>query len=208
MRKSFPKGIYLITHADSTFIVEEVVEQAAKAGIAAVQLRDKIIDDAGYVALGNRLSEILAPLNIPLILNDRIHLYSRIKAQGVHVGQGDSKVAHARELIGDEPFLGLSIGFLSELEKTDFSKVDMVGIGPVFQTNTKKNHRAPIGIDGFKSINTHLPVPGFAIGGVEKKHIIDIKKSGASGIALISAICKAEDPGQEAQDIVNLWRQE
>ncbi len=207
MRKTFPKGIYLITDNRAHHGVLTTVEAAAKAGVCAVQLRDKECSDADYIKLGLALKDILAPYNIPLILNDRVHLYHDIGAEGVHVGQGDLQSGKARETIGQSGFLGLSIGFAEELEACDWSDIDNIGIGPVYETNTKANHRPAIGVATFEKISSLAPVPTFAIGGIEPAHIEAIKQTGAGGVALISAICMAEDPYKAAKRLVDNWNE-
>ncbi len=205
-RLSVDLGVYLVTDPDARIGVVETVEAAVRGGVTAVQLRDKALSDADFIALGLRLHAILRPRRVPLIVNDRAHLVADIGADGLHVGQSDLDVAAARAAIGRQVVLGLSIETAGQLQAVDWNAVDYLGIGPVRATATKPDHAAPIGIDGFADICRAAPCPSVAIGGLTVADAPAVKAAGGAGLAVVSAICQAGDPVAATRALATAWR--
>lgn len=176
----------------------ETVTEAVAGGVTLVQLRDKQVSDRELVAEGRALIERLAGTGVPLIVNDRIAVAAACGAAGVHVGQDDAAAAAARAALGPEAIVGLSVGSVDEARTVDPEIVDYVGIGPVFATGTKSDHRVPIGFDGFAAIRAAAPVPAVAIGGLTAEHAAGIVAAGGDGLAVVSAICGAPSPREAA----------
>jgi thiamine-phosphate pyrophosphorylase len=174
--------------------VVETVAAALAGGVTAVQLRDKTASDADMLALAARLKAILAPRRVPLIVNDRIDVAIASGADGLHVGQADVDAAQARRRLPAGAILGLSVERVEHMAGVDPAVVDYVGAGPVFATSTKPDHAAPIGLDGLATIVRASPVPVVAIGGLDARHVASVFATGAKGLAVVSAICAAEDP--------------
>jgi thiamine-phosphate pyrophosphorylase len=76
--------------------------------------------------------------------------------------------------------------------------VDYVGLGPVFATATKPDAAPALGLAGARAIAARLPVPWIAIGGIDAANAADVIAAGAAGIAVVSAICAADDPAEAA----------
>ena len=73
------------------------------------------------------------------------------------------------------------------------SGADYLGVGPVFQTSTKKDISPLIGVEGLKAIKDQVKIPILAIGGINSENAGDVMDSGADGIAVISAILSEKD---------------
>ena len=74
---------------------------------------------------------------------------------------------------------------------------DYIGIGPVFETETKKNKK-PIAIEKIKTLTKDLNIPWFAIGGIKANNISYLKNNGFKKVALISQLMNSEDPKEDA----------
>ena len=137
----------------------------------------------------------LAPLGIPLIVNDRPAVAQAIGADGVHIGQDDGDPRGGARLAraGRDPRPVGDAGRRGRRRSTP-AVVDYVGLGPVFATATKADAAPPLGLDGFARGRARLPVPFVAIGGIERGNAAAIIAAGAAGIAVVSAICAAPDP--------------
>lgn len=200
-------SLYLVLDPDLTQqlgMVETAVE-AAKAGATVVQLRAPDWKKRQYYECALALKQALSNYQTKLIINDHIDVALAINADGVHVGQKDLPVAVVRQLIGPNKILGLSINNLQEAQAVDTRLVDYIGIGPVFATTTKKDASAPIGIDGFAKMAKACPLPNVAIGSVKAKHILDLVKAQANGIAVVSAICGQPDPYKATLELRQAW---
>lgn len=174
--------------------VVETSLAAVAGGVTVVQLRDKTADDESLTALARALRESLAPLGVPLIVNDRVAVAIAAEAEGLHIGQEDGSPAEARARIGAEMILGLSVTGPADVATVDPAVVDYVGLGPVIASATKADAAPPLGLDGTRAIGATLGLPWVAIGGIDAGNAGAIMATGASGVAVVSAIAAADDP--------------
>jgi thiamine-phosphate pyrophosphorylase len=174
-------------------LVNTVLEAVA-GGVTIVQLRDKTASDADLPATAVVLKDALAPTGVPLILNDRPSVAKAAGLAGAHIGQDDGHPAAARAILGPDALIGLSVTRAAELATVDPAVVDYVGLGPVFPTGSKADAAPALGLDGARAIGARLPLPWVAIGGIGIANSAAIMRAGAAGIAVVSAICAADDP--------------
>lgn len=203
-RQQFDLSVYLVTDArlcGARGVVETAIA-AARGGATIVQLRDPDAPTRRLVEEARALVAALAPFGVPLIINDRVDVALASGAQGVHVGQSDMAPADVRALIGPDAILGLSVGSDAELAASDLAPVDYVGIGPVNGTATKADAGAAIGVDGFAAFRPRIALPAVAIGGIKVDHTAAVIRAGADGVAVVSAICAAEDAKAATEDFV------
>lgn len=172
----------------------ETTRAAVAGGATIVQLRDKHAPTAAMIETGRALKQILHGTDVRLIVNDNVEAAVAIGADGLHIGQEDMNAAEARRLIGPDMILGLSVETEALASSIDAGIVDYAGIGPVFSTPTKPDHKQPIGFDGLARIVKLCPVPSVAIGGLKAEHAASVYSAGADGLAVVSAICGQLDP--------------
>lgn len=194
--KRFDLSLYLVLDPDLCRAVGmiETARIAVRGGATMVQLRDKQATTAEMIAMGQELKAALAGTGVPLIVNDDVDAALAIGADGIHVGQDDMAAVSVRARVGDQMILGLSVETEELAKRVDPAVVDYVGIGPVFATGTKPDHKPPVGFDGLARIVALAPVPAVAIGGVKAEHAGEIFSAGAKGLAVVSAICGQSDP--------------
>ncbi|ENN88142.1 thiamine-phosphate pyrophosphorylase protein [Rhizobium freirei PRF 81] len=194
--KNFDLSLYLVLDpvlcADIGMV--ETARAAVAGGATIVQLRDKHAATAAMIETGLALKQVLAGSNARLIVNDNVDAAIAIGADGLHIGQEDLDARAARRMIGPDMILGLSVETEALTAAIDAGIVDYAGIGPVFATPTKPDHKQPIGFDGLKRIIKLSPVPTVAIGGLKAEHVADALAAGADGLAVVSAICGRPDP--------------
>ena len=195
--------LYLVTDRDLSLgrSLEDVVSEAVKGGVTIVQLREKDASTGEFVALARRLMSILKPLGIPLIINDRVDVALAVDADGVHIGQSDMAYADARRLLGPDKIIGLSVESLEDLEAANALDVDYVGISPVYGTPTKTDTAEPFGLEGLRRAVEMSVHPTVAIGGMNAATIGEVMEAGADGVAVVSAICSAEDISKAASEL-------
>lgn len=171
----------------------ETARLAAAGGVTAVQLRHKQADTQQIIEIGHALKKVLAGSGTALVINDDCEAARALNADALHIGQGDIPVQKARQIIGPDMQLGLSVETPELARKVDPSLVNYVGAGPIFATDTKPDHKPAIGFDGLADIVCAAPVPVVAIGGLKHQHIADVFATGAQGLAVVSAICGQRD---------------
>ncbi|MDX6806867.1 thiamine phosphate synthase [Terrihabitans rhizophilus] len=183
--------------------LEETVAAAVRGGVTIVQLRDPDGATRDLIADAGALLNLLRPLGIPLIINDRVDVVLATGADGVHLGQDDMTARDARTVLGPDRIIGLSVGSSGEVEgsREDLRHVDYVGIGPIRGTSTKADAGAAIGVDGFQKVLSLVDRPAVAIGGLGLGSVGPVIRAGARGVAVVSAICGADDPETAARRI-------
>ena len=195
--------LYLVTDQVSAGrrTLTDVVAAAVQGGVTCVQLREKQLNTCDFYAQAMTLLKILIPLNIPLVINDRIDIALACGAQGVHLGQSDMPVLAARRLLPPEVFIGWSVETLEDVARSASLPVDYLGVSPVFATPTKTDTQSPWGLAGLRQIRALTGLPLVAIGGIHADNARDIVLAGADGLAVVSALCAAPDPCMAAMEL-------
>lgn len=178
---------------------------AVEGGATVVQLRAPNWKKRAFYECAIELKAALKPYGVPLIINDHVDVAVAVNADGVHVGQKDLPANIVRQMIGKEKILGLSASNIIEAQLADPSIVDYLGIGPIFDTATKPDAAPAMGIEGFAKIAKASPLPNVAIGSVKLQHIEPLARSGANGIAVVSAICGQQNPKDAALRLKTAW---
>ncbi|MEJ6401881.1 thiamine phosphate synthase [Yoonia sp. 2307UL14-13] len=195
-----------ITDPQAPLPILDQAEKAARGGARWVQLRHKTLPDADFARLARTLRERLSALGSELVINDRVEVARHIGAFGLHIGQSDGDPTQIRSRIGPDMVLGLSIENAAQLSQIPAHGVDYLGVGPIRATGSKSDHAPPIGFEGLTHIASATPLPCMAIGGLSAADIPTIAKCGCAGVAVISAISRANDPQRAAQAITDLWK--
>ena len=200
--------LYLVTDQASLRgrTLADLVLAAVQGGVSCVQLREKALATRDFVALARAVKDLLAPFAVPLVINDRLDVALACGAQGVHLGQSDLPVALARQLLPPEVFIGLSVESLGDVSRAAGQPVDYLGISPVFATPTKTDTAAPWGLAGVSQVCALTGLPLVAIGGIHQGNAAQVLQAGADGLAVVSAICSAPDPGLAAQSFTEIFR--
>jgi thiamine-phosphate pyrophosphorylase len=195
--------LYLVTdrRLASPRAIEDVVPAAVRGGVTAVQLREKECSTRDFVELARKLKEILAPLAVPLIVNDRADVALAAGADGVHVGQSDMDCRDLRGILGSGAIIGLSVETLEQAERAAALPVDYLGVGPIFSTPTKPDAAPAWGIEQFAELRRRTRQVLVAIGGIHAGNAAQVMGAGADGIAVVSAICAAADPEAAAREL-------
>jgi thiamine-phosphate pyrophosphorylase len=207
--KSFDLSLYLVLDPDlcAPIGMLDTAREAVAGGATMVQLRDKKASSADLVETGLALKAALAGSGALLIVNDDVEAAIAIGADGLHIGQDDINPREARARIGTDMILGVSVETEALAAGIDPAMVDYVGVGPVFATPTKPDHKRPIGWDGLARLVAAASVPAVAIGGLKMAHVASVFAARAQGLAVISAICGQPDPRRAALLIADAIRE-
>lgn len=183
----------------------EQVEAALKNGVTCVQLREKDLDEEAFLAEARELSALCKRYGVPFIVNDNVELAIRCGADGVHVGQEDMTASAVRRRVGDRMVIGVSAHTVEEAREAVKNGADYLGVGAVFPTATKTDVDV-MSLETLADICSAVDVPVVAIGGISKNNIMRLSGSGVDGVAVVSAIFGAEDPGAAAAELLGLAR--
>ncbi len=192
--------------------VLRVVEAAVAGGVSVVQLRDKTADTRDFFELAVAAARITAGRSL-LLVDDRVDVFLAARhagaaVDGVHVGQADLPVSLVRALIGPDAVLGLTANTPAHLAAAHAlppATVDYLGVGVIRQTATKPDHPEAIGVAGFEAFARSTGLPCVAIGGIGLDDTAALRAAGAAGLAVVSAICAADDPASATRAFAAAW---
>jgi thiamine-phosphate pyrophosphorylase len=180
----------------------EVVRQMLEAGIKIIQYREKDFSMAQKYRECLAIRELASRYSVCFIVNDDVHLALAVESDGVHIGQDDLPVEKVRELVGDKMLIGLSTHSPEQADKAVRSGVaDYIGVGPLYQTFTKKDVQAPVGLGYLDYVAAHHRIPFVAIGGIKESNVADVICHGAGCVCLVTEITGARDIGAKIQAI-------
>lgn len=207
-------GLYVITDRDICGArgVAETVRRAVRGGARIVQLRDK---KAGFDDQLRQVEELAEAIDgrARLIVNDRLDVAIAardrgILVDGVHLGQGDARALTARQALGRHAIVGLTANtsaHLAAVSQLPAGTVDYLGVGVIRPTTTKPDHPPALGVDGFAELVANTQIPCVAIGGITLTDVAPLRRAGAAGIAVVSAVCAAADPESAARTLTREW---
>jgi thiamine-phosphate pyrophosphorylase len=175
-----------------------VAEAAIRGGVTLIQLRDKCSTARDTVACGKQLKKVVARENALLIINDRIDICQAIDADGVHLGQDDVPLTDARSLLPPEKIIGITCRTVAEAQTADAQGADYLAVGPIFASPTKPTLE-PLGVGLLSAVTDQVELPLVAIGGITSANVSAAVKSGATIIAVASALLQADDIEHEAR---------
>ena len=197
--------VYLVTDDPSRYGGNwlDNVRAAVEGGVTCVQYRDT--ESPAKVQYGRILALRDAIGGTPIIVNNNAELAKAVRADGVHVGQGDMPPEEVRAIVGSNCEIGLSITDIGQIRSGGRPLppcVDCIGIGPVFDARkTKADASAAIGPDGLRAIVDSVPnFPNCAIGGITLANAAEVISAGTKGLAVVSAFSKSEDPYEVAKE--------
>lgn len=206
-------SLHLVTDHRVPFArLREIVDAAVGAGVAVVQLRDKVATGGELFARALDLADVVAG-RCAFVIDDRLDvaLAARdrgARVDGIHLGQSDLPVDAARALLGTDALIGWTANTPAHLAAAAAlppGTVDYLGVGVIRATATKPDHPRPLGVDGFAALAASTPLPCVAIGGIDVDDVAALRRAGAAGIAVVSVVCGADDPGAVVRDLRAGW---
>ena len=168
------------------------LKKAILGGVTTIQLREKNLSNEEFISIAKEVKKVCQNYHIPFIINDNLEVALAINSDGIHIGQNDIPASIVRKQIGPNKILGVSVHNLKEAFQAKIDGADYVGVGAIFSTETK-NDATNVTLDSLKKICDNIDLPVVAIGGINLDNISKLKNINIAGIAVVSAIMKAND---------------
>lgn len=215
MSKKIDFEVYLITDRKlftNDYSLFTAVEDALKAGVKAVQLREKDLPTRELLDMAYKMRELTARYSAKLFINDRLDIAMSVDADGVHLGQSSMPAYAVRKAVNascimhyaSRFFIGVSTHNQDEALTAEKEGADFITFGPVYPTPSKLKYGNPVGIDSLKKIAERVVIPIFGIGGIKPDNAKEVVNAGAYGVALISGILGENDIRKAAENYLNL----
>ncbi len=204
MREKLNLSLYLVTDrtnikTDAEFL--EKIEDSLKGGVTLVQLREKNISTREYINLAKNVKKICDKYSVPLIIDDRIDVCIAANCSGVHLGNEDMEIKDARRILGDNYIIGATAKSVERAVQCEKEGADYLGVGAIYPTKTHvKTKITPVST--LIDINNSANIKTIAIGGLNENNLDVLKKSGASGIAVVRALMNSDNPQKTAMDLL------
>lgn len=206
MKKNVDYTLYVCTDRGlmSSPTVEESVEQAIQGGCTVVQLREKSCSSREFYEMACKVKEVTDRYGIPLIINDRVDIALAVDAAGVHVGQSDLPAMVVRKILGDQKILGVSAATVEEAVRAQQEGADYLGVGAMYTTGTKTDTRN-VTRAGLTEICKEIEIPVVAIGGINKENARELRGTGISGLAVVSAVVAQKNVAAAARELREIF---
>jgi thiamine-phosphate diphosphorylase len=183
-------GLYLLTEPCPDLF--ERVNVALQNGVGIVQYRHKGEGKRGHQVMACRLRDLCRNYQALFIVNDDPGLALICQADGVHLGQSDTSVARARDILGDQALIGRSTHSLGEAIQAEQQGADYIGFGCLFPTATKPD-TVSVSLEELRLVRDSVTLPIVAIGGIHAGNAAQAIGAGADAVAVISAVMQAKD---------------
>jgi len=199
------RGLYVIIDPDACAprAAVDVARMALEGGAALLQWRDKRREKGDQLAQARAIAALCAEHNATFIVNDHVDLALVVGADGVHLGQHDLPVEAVRALVPPEFIVGVSTNDAEEARRAEQCGASYVAIGSVFPTASKEPERTRVAnVERVREVRAAVRVPVVAIGGINASNVRQVIDAGADAVAVISAVCGAQDPRAAAAELV------
>ncbi|MBC7798490.1 MAG: thiamine phosphate synthase [Pyrinomonadaceae bacterium] len=189
--------VYPITDAQISGLSHTAqVEKLIAGGAKLIQLREKYLSPQEFYDDAREALKIAHANDVKILINDRVDLARVLKADGVHLGQTDLPPDEARKILGATAIIGFSTHNVEQVREALKMPIDYIAFGPVFNTTTKENPDAVVGLETLKRIgeiiknHDETKFPLIAIGGITGENAVEVLKAGADSVAIISDLLR------------------
>ncbi len=180
----------------------EVVARALQGGVRAVQLREKDLATRDLYHLAEGLLAMTRAAGAALLINDRVDVAMALSADGVHLTRRSLPPKETRGLLGAGKLVGVSCHSLAEIREAEDGGVDFVVLGPIFEAPSKAAFGPPLRTTALQQARAVTSLPILAIGGINPLRVPEVMAAGANGVAVISAVMAAPNPGAATAELL------
>jgi len=173
----------------------EAIRLAAQNGVQLIQIRERDLSARALAEFTRRAIAVARPHGARVLVNDRLDVALAANADGVHLRVNSLAAAKVREITTnkrrDEFLIGVSTHSLAEAQAAEMGGADFIVCGPVYDTPSKHEFGAPLGLEKFAEVCQAVTLPVLALGGITLANLFEPLRRGAAGIAAISLFVQA-----------------
>lgn len=182
----------------------EVARDIFRAGAKILQYREKEKPKEEKFTECLQIKKMAYKAKATFIVNDDLDIAMATKADGVHLGQKDIPIGAARKLVGQKMIIGVSTHSPQQARLAINLGADYIGVGPIYPTLTKHDVCPAVGLKYLDYAATHVQIPFFAIGGIKRHNLEQVRKHGATCVAMITEIVSAADICLRIKEILSM----
>ena len=198
-------SLYLVTdrHQARGRSLQDVVSAALRAGVRAIQLREKDLPTRPLLALARELTDLARSYGARVLVNDRADVCLAADSDGTHLPTAGLRPAAARRVLGPGRLIGVSAHSTDEAVRAEKDGADFIVLGPIFETPSKSAFGPPIGLGELECARMRCRVPLFGIGAITAPRVREVVKAGAHGVAVVGSVMAAEDVERATRELLN-----
>lgn len=181
----------------------DVLTSALAAGVRAIQLRERDLSSRDLLRLAQEVERLTVASGAQLVINDRVDVAMTFDHVGVHLRANSLPVAVARKLLGAQRLIGISTHSVEEAVRAEAEGADYVLLGPIYETPSKIVYGVPLGLSALGDACRRVRAPVIGIGGVTAARAGDVRRAGAFGVAVVTAILGAGDVERAARELLD-----
>lgn len=180
-----------------------LLQRVLTAAAPAIQLRERDLSGREILTLAREVEAITAVYRSQLLINDRIDIAMALDGVGVHLRSNSLSVSVARRLLGPQRLLGISVHTVEEAVHAESEGADYIVLGPIYETPSKQIFGRPLGIHTLEEACRLVRIPIIGIGGVTAVRAREMRRAGAFGAAVITAILGATDVESATRELLD-----
>jgi thiamine-phosphate pyrophosphorylase len=170
----------------------EITKELILAHVKIIQYREKSKTSREKYEECKEIRRLTKEKGVTFIVNDDVSIALAVKSDGIHIGQEDMPIEEVRK-IAPNMIIGLSTHNKEQAKYAVEKGADYIGVGPIFNTTTKKNIEKSEGLEYLKWVKENIKLPYVAIGGIKEENISTLKEYGGYCFAMISELTGAEN---------------
>ena len=180
-----------------------LLQQVLTAGTSAIQLRERDLSARELVTLAREVQAVTASFKSQFLINDRVDVALALEGVGVHLRSNSLPLPVARQMLGAQRLLGISVHAVEEAVQAEAAGADYIVLGPIYETPSKQTFGPPLGIHTLEKACTLVRIPIIGIGGVTAARAREMRRAGAFGVAVITAILGADDVESATRELLD-----
>lgn len=200
--------LQFITNGTSSVSLESQVKGVLDGGCKWIQLRMKDAEELDMRKAVEKIQPLCKEYDAFCVLNDNVALAKELNLDGVHVGKSDMPPLQARNMLGAEPMLGVTVNTIADIVAVSSLDIDYFGVGPYRFTQTKANLAPILDITGYKNIIAEMnrigiEIPIVAVGGITIDDVDILMDAGVNGIAVSSDIVNSSSIEKKTKEYID-----
>jgi len=180
-----------------------LLQRVLTAAAPAIQLRERDLSARELVTLAFEVQAVTASRRSQLLINDRIDVALALEGVGVHLRSNSLPVSVARQVLGTQRLLGISVHAVEEAVQVESQGADYIVLGPIYETPSKQMFGPPLGIHTLEKACRLVRLPIIGIGGVTAARAREMRRAGAFGVAVITAVLGAADVESATRELLD-----
>jgi thiamine-phosphate pyrophosphorylase len=180
-----------------------LLQRVLTAAAPAIQLRERDLSARELVTLALEVQAVTASRRSQLLINDRIDVALALEGVGVHLRSNSLPVSVARQVLGTQRLLGISVHAVEEAVQVESQGADYIVLGPIYETPSKQMFGPPLGIHTLERACRLVRLPIIGIGGVTAARAREMRRAGAFGVAVITAVLGAADVESATRELLD-----